>query len=75
MNAPYIPFNHEWSPKSLREKLCIQQTFAPDAFTREEIGRLIRILDLHRPLGNDGKHGATGGHPDLHTPTCGCEDK
>ena len=55
-----------WNPKMLRERLCQQQTWAPDDFTRNEIGRLIAVLDLHRPLGDDGKHG------DLHTPTCGC---
>lgn len=65
----YIPFNHQWCPKTLREKLCIQQTFAPDRHTSAEIGRLISLLDLHRPLGSNGKHG------NLHTPTCGCEDK
>lgn len=57
-----------WSPKVLREYLCEQQTWAPDTFTRDEIGRLIGVLDLHRPLGTDGKHGT------LHTPTCGCSD-
>lgn len=30
---------------------------------------LIKELDKHRPLGPDGKHG------NLHTETCGCEDK
>lgn len=64
MNAP---FDQQWSPKALREKLCTQQTFAPDDFTRDEIGRLINVLDLHRPLRNDGKHA------NLHTPTCGCD--
>jgi hypothetical protein len=59
----------DWSPKWLRECLCAQQTNAPDEFTREEIGRLIRLMDLHRPIGNDGKHG------DRHTPTCGCKDR
>lgn len=63
----------DWCPKWLRECLCAQQTSSPDEFTREEIGRLIRLLDLHRPVGSDGKHGATGGHGDLHTPTCGCD--
>lgn len=57
-----------WCPKSLTEKLCAQQVFAPDAFTRNEIGRLISVLELHRPVKSNGKHG------DLHTPTCGCED-
>jgi hypothetical protein len=63
------PFDRQWCPKALREKLCTQQTFAPDDFTRNEIQRLINVLDLHRPLGSDGKHG------NLHTPTCGCEDR
>ena len=59
----------DWCPKWLRECLCAQETNAPDEFTREEIGRLIRLLDLHRPIANDGKH------RELHTPTCGCEDR
>lgn len=58
-----------WCPKMLREKLCVQASVAPDTFTAAVIGRLIAVLDLHRPLGRDGKHG------NLHTPTCGCEDK
>jgi hypothetical protein len=62
-----MAFPGKWSPKTLRERLCEQQTFAPDDFTRDEIGRLIDVLDLHRPLGSNGKHGY------LHTPTCGCE--
>ena len=57
-----------WYPKGLREELCRQQTFAPEPATYTAITHLIRLLDLHRPLGLDGKHG------DLHTPTCGCED-
>lgn len=35
----------------------------------ERLGRLVDEIDRHRPLGPDGKHG------DLHTPTCGCEDR
>lgn len=57
-----------WNPKELREQLCVQQTYAPGKFTRNEIQRLIDVLDLHRPLGASGKHG------DLHTPTCGCDE-
>ena len=57
----------EWKPKMLREKLVAAR--APDALTHEAIRRLVEILDLHRPIGPDGKHG------DLHTPTCGCEDQ
>jgi hypothetical protein len=81
MSVPYVPFYYYWSPKSMREKLCIQQTHIPktedqlEERTRAAFAELIRVLDIHRPLGNDGKHGASGGHPDLHTPTCGCEDK
>ena len=56
----------QWKPKTLREKLCQQEPHAPDDQTREAMSQLIAILDLHRPLGSDGKHG------DLHTPTCGC---
>jgi hypothetical protein len=59
----------DWCPKWLRECLCAQATNAPDDRTRAEIGRLIRLLDLHRPLRNDGKHRT------LHTPTCGCDDR
>lgn len=33
------------------------------------IGKLINLIDEHRPLGPDGKHG------NLHTSTCGCEDR
>jgi hypothetical protein len=64
-----VTYPNYWYPKGLRENLCQQQTFAPDNFTRNEIERLIEILDLHRPVDNAGKHGM------LHTPTCGCEDK
>jgi hypothetical protein len=63
-----VTAERRWCPKGLREHLCQQQTWAPDDFTRQEIQRLIGVLDLHRPLGGDGKHG------ELHTPTCGCED-
>lgn len=63
------------SPKMLRETLC--KVFNnTDLFGRDwtehdtaRIQRLIHECDRHRPLGTDGKHG------DLHTPTCGCEDK
>ncbi len=56
-----------WCPKHLREVLCKQQAHAPDLFTRSQISRLVQVLDVHRPLGSNGKHG------DLHTTTCGCE--
>jgi hypothetical protein len=70
------------TPKMLRETLCVAQTailsarsasgLAEDGRIEEHIkrlGRLIAECDRHRPLGPDGKHG------DLHTATCGCEDK
>lgn len=56
-----------WSPKTLREVLSQQQTFAPDVVTSQQIGNLITLLDLHRPLDIHGNHGR------MHTPTCGCE--
>lgn len=57
--------------KATREMLCRAQalhgTELP-ADVADDIARLIRKIDQHRPLGPDGKHGA------LHTKTCGCED-
>lgn len=64
-----MAFPGKWSPKTIRELLCEQQTWAPDDITRNEMDEMIAVLDWHRPLGRDGKHG------DRHTPTCGCEDK
>ena len=62
--------------KMLRETLCVAQTrigLHETSTRRDEhvqrIQRLIDEIDFHRPLGVDGKHG------NLHTPTCGCEDK
>ncbi|QDH93142.1 hypothetical protein QDA02_gp23 [Microbacterium phage Margaery] len=62
--------------KALRETLALAQTAIaqrdweprarPDI---ERLGALIQAIDDHRPLGQDGKHG------DLHTPTCGCDDR
>lgn len=65
------------SPKMLRETLCHAQAWIAngdpdDARARWHIARLQRLIDecdRHRPLGLDGKHG------DLHTDTCGCEDR
>lgn len=57
----------KWDPKGLRERLCKQQTYAPEQATRAQIGQLIDCLDRHRPLGADGKH------DDRHTATCGCD--
>jgi hypothetical protein len=57
----------DWCPKWLLECLNAQGVNAPDEFTRDEIARLGRLLELHRPTGSDGKHGTR------HTPTCGCD--
>lgn len=63
--------------KMLRETLCVAQAaigataLHPDA-KMNHIGRLDSLVaecDRHRPLGPDGTHG------DLHTATCGCEDR
>ncbi len=66
--------------KTTREALCAAQTnlgqraaagldldHVPHWVAR--IQALIDQIDVHRPLGPDGKHGT------LHTPTCGCEDR
>jgi len=58
----------KWDPKGLREHLCVQASVSPDEFTRALIGRLIRLMDVHRPIGNDGKH------DNRHTTTCGCHE-
>lgn len=62
--------------KALRETLALAETAIAQrdpehriSADLERIGRLIAEIDRHRPLGADGKHG------DLHTPTCGCEDR
>lgn len=57
------------SIKMLREDLCRWQVFQSDwpPSIASAVDVLIAMIDKHRPLGNDGKHG------DLHTPTCGCE--
>jgi hypothetical protein len=62
-------------PKSLRESLCVAQSALamypakPEERARisGHLGEIINQLDLHRPLGVDGKHG------DRHTATCGCD--
>lgn len=63
-------------PKMLRETLCLAQSLilsGGDTTRRKEhfnrIQQLINECDRHRPLGSNGKHG------NLHTDTCGCEDK
>lgn len=72
------PLLHIPTPvKGLRETLCVAQTAVgalplhPDG-VRSHTARLQALInecDRHRPLGPDGTHG------DLHTPTCGCEDR
>lgn len=66
------------SVKTLREDLCRHQAGAdgvadPARFlpldVRVKVADLINLLDFHRPVGPDGKHGQR------HTTTCGCEDK
>lgn len=59
------------SLKTLREDLCRQETDANDMpdDVLEAIIDLVHLIDRHRPLGPDGKHGGR------HTDTCGCEDR
>jgi len=57
------------SVKTLREDLCRHQVRSDLPRQIESaVEVLIAMLDLHRPLGVDGKH------RDLHTSTCGCVD-
>jgi hypothetical protein len=73
----YIPVNNL---KATREALCVAQSALTEwARLGRDVNRvphwvdrvqaLIDQIDVHRPLGSDGKHG------NRHTPTCGCEDK
>lgn len=62
--------------KMLREVLNTLQTIALHTYDQEEsikqltyLKKLYDEIDRHRPLGPNGKHG------NLHTATCGCEDK
>ena len=63
--------------KSLREALCSAQCELGNSgrnrgqvpYRIKRIGEVIAEIDRHRPLGPNGKHG------NLHTDTCGCEDK
>lgn len=59
------------SIKMLREALCRSQANSPQWPTEvsEAVNNLIKLIDSHRPLGSDGKHG------NRHTLTCGCEDR
>lgn len=66
--------------KMLRETLCRAESaitflrddrgeIETDEVDLARIGRLVAEIDRQRPLGPDGKHG------ELHTPSCGCEDR
>ena len=55
--------------KMLRETLSRAQSGRLTPEDSDRINDLVAEIDRHRPLGPDGKHG------DLHTPTCGCEDR
>lgn len=64
-------------PKMLRETLCLAQSAIIQLDLVDELKerhimvlqRMINECDRHRPLGINGKHA------NLHTATCGCEDK
>lgn len=61
-------------PKMAREMLCVAQSAIMgleewDSRTENHLSRIEKMidqLDVHRPIGPDGNHGAR------HTPTCGC---
>lgn len=61
--------------KMLREVLCrlqinaVWEILINPSIARNHLQKVIHEIDRHRPLGSDGKHG------NLHTDTCGCEDK
>lgn len=61
--------------KMLRETMCTAQYIMSTLRNgrgqkhSDRIQRIINEIDRQRPLGSDGKHG------NLHTKTCGCEDK
>lgn len=65
------------SLKMLRETLCVAASAVSNSpvggsRSNEHIDRISRVIseiDRQRPLGSNGKHG------NLHTPTCGCDDK
>ena len=67
----------EDSVKMIRETLCVAQNdvgnHRAESDRRDEhVQRLQRMIDWcdeQRPLGPDGSHG------DLHTDTCGCDDR
>ncbi|UDL16278.1 hypothetical protein SEA_KOZIE_82 [Microbacterium phage Kozie] len=65
--------------KALREALAVAQAAVDWTYNGMEeadkppviarLGQIIAEIDRNRPLGPDGKHG------NLHTPTCGCDDR
>lgn len=77
LNPAYIPVI---GLKATREALCAAQSSLGER-TRsgvdvnrvphwvDRVQALIDQIDVHRPLGSAGTHG------ELHTPTCGCEDR
>jgi hypothetical protein len=65
--------------KATREALCAAQSALAERARSgvdvdrvphwsRRLGALIGEIDVHRPLGPDGKN------DERHTPTCGCED-
>jgi hypothetical protein len=77
LRLAYVPVT---DLKGTREALCAASTDLGQRMARgidvdrvpywiECLQTLCDQIDVHRPLGRDGKHG------DLHTPTCGCEDR
>lgn len=68
-----MSFEDRFTPKALHEAFCYAQTYLPDTdqgkYFRFVLQDLLNELERQRPLGPDGKHG------NLHTESCGCEDK
>lgn len=68
-----MQYHIDYTPKSLHEAFCYSQTHLPDTpqgnHFRSVLQDLINEMQIHRPLGSNGKHG------NLHTQTCGCDDE
>ena len=66
-------YDLKYTPKSLREAFSYSQAHLPNtpqgSYFRSVLQDLIDEMEKHRPTGPDGKHN------NLHTDTCGCEDK
>lgn len=56
--------------KTLREKFCVAQQQETSQVMKDLYGDLIDQLDVHRPIGSNGKHGQY-----RCTPTCGCDER